>query len=249
MTWGPPYQGTLSSLRAAAEADPSDLAARYAYANKLVHVGRAAEGNALIASIREEDPEGRTPMGARLLWWDALALARAGSPDPEQRASWNLEPLYACVDERFPSEVQFEAWNEIALAQRERRDLPQAAEAYAAAEPHVDPSRLGEWGFEVVVWVWRERELAERAQARFALRLAERVREEAERQLAAAPAPEDGGPDAEQRASIRADVLGLLARAQWLNGRERAARRSLERALELLPEDEDLRSLAAQLDA
>lgn len=98
---------TVSDFRRRVAASPDDLALRYQLATKLRDVGDAAGHDAVVAEIRALDPEGATPTGARLLFWEVRqrTLASAAPADVD------LGPIYAHLKTITPREIRFEAWD------------------------------------------------------------------------------------------------------------------------------------------
>ena len=215
--------GTLSSLRRAAQAAPDDLAARYALGLKLQHVGAAAAGAALIESIRSEDPQGRTLMGARLALWDLMTQLTAGGDDVIP----DLTPLHKHLRAARQPEVLYEGWNWIANLEREQGNLKESRAALAKAWPHVAPADLIGWSFEGLPTFWRDREALKGSERKLALEIATAAAERAQAEVV--PAQQDSLDTA-------ADCLEVQARFAWLSGRREAARSALESALALVPE-------------
>lgn len=75
-------KGTVGALRRALERAPDDLDLRLQLALKLQHVGDDAGYQRELATIRERDPEGKTPAGARVALWAVMTEVRSAASDP-----------------------------------------------------------------------------------------------------------------------------------------------------------------------
>ncbi len=107
---------TVSDFRRRLAEAPEDLALRHQLALKLRDVGDGAGHDALVAEIRARDPEGKTPTGARLLFWEVRQRALAGAAPAEV----DLAAVYAHLERIGPREVRFEAWDWVAVFELER---------------------------------------------------------------------------------------------------------------------------------
>jgi len=107
---------TVSDFRRRLDESPEDLALRHQLATKLRDVGDGAGHDALVAEIRALDPEGATPTGARLLFWEVRQQALGGAAPAEV----DLAPVYAHLERITPREIRFEAWDWVAQFELER---------------------------------------------------------------------------------------------------------------------------------
>lgn len=242
---------TVSDYRARAGAAPDDLQARYDLALKLRHVGCTDEAQRLVDSIRAADPGGETVVGAQLHLLDLIELVRDESDDRDDPSTWDLRKVRAHVAKVKPDVVRFEGWNWIAEQEGARGERAAAVEAYRAAWKAIPDERKVRWTYDVLTTFWEWRDDLSRSDKRFFLAVAEELVErtaapeepEGEPAPAATPAEEED----EEVGFYRPFYLLSLSNALTLNGRERDAIAALERAIEIAPENEDLKRRLEEL--
>jgi thioredoxin-like negative regulator of GroEL len=225
-------EGTVSGRRRAAEAAPDDLDVRLRLALQLEHVGLQAECEQLLASIKSEDPGGRTVAGAQLALYDVLANVRGAASDSSDPRTYDLAPLYAHMPSVTPVAIRFEAWKWIADVEQvcgnraeERRAL---TEVWATVP---EGSRLG-WGrFLLQRFFQMESELSD-AERRLAAEVGPAILEGARRRIAQDP-----------EALRLGTYHSALAMALAIEGRTEEALAEVEKAIALEPESPDHRRL------
>ena len=254
-------EGTVRALEAAVAAAPDDLALRLQLAVKLGDVGRADDGKAMIESIKRDDPDGETVVGARILLSEARDAVRDAAADPADPNTWDLEPLIRRVERTRPPEVRFEGWDLVARTRLTRGERSEAFDAWREAHRVVPDERLVELAFQVGDAAWSARDDLRNRDEKLFLDLAEALVEELEAEseaaeaAAAAEGEGDAGSDAppppveeEEPGATLADGLELLARAWAVNGKRRQALQAIERALELEPTSARLQDTKAELE-
>lgn len=227
---------TVSSLRAAAAADPKDLSKRFALTQKLRFVGDRAGANALVESIRRDDPEGTTMAGAEVLLFDIRQKIIAAAPSKEDVTSWELKPMYGRLLQTKQKTVLFKGYSWLATTQGQRGDRGKQREAWRMAWPHAPAVQASEWGGEVLLNYWNQREDS----------LATKDRNTA-RSIAAHLLAEIEGDPTQTTKEQRAFLLRCAACGLAVGGKLMQARKLIKRAVELQPEDGELIALSDQL--
>lgn len=237
-------EGTVSALRAALAQAPDDLQRRFDLSVKLQDVGASGEATALLDSIKRDDPEGRTAVGAQLLLWDVQNEITAAAPDPSDPRTWDLAPMYAHLPAVHPGPIRFQGWNWVADVEAERGRRRDACAAYETAWAHIPENAVWDWGFKLVDVYWGLRDELTDADRAF-------VREVGETVAARAEALREGDPEAtdfllgmgeKEFGQYHASVQDLLARALWLAGDKAGAVAAVQRALELAPGEGEYRA-------
>jgi len=101
---------TVSDWRRRAAAAPDDLDLRLRLALALEHVGQADECERLTASIKADDPDGRTVAAAQLFLYDVFEEVRSSASDRSDSSTYDLTPLYAHLPKVKPEAVLYEGW-------------------------------------------------------------------------------------------------------------------------------------------
>ena len=249
--------GTVSSLRAAAEAAPDDLSLRFQLAKKLDDIGAQAEALALIDSIKRDDPKGKTVLGAQLHLYDVRDACLAKLEDPYDRTQLDLKPMVKHLSRVRPAPVRFEGWSWIAFTEVERGARKEARRAFAKAWDDVPADQLLFFGGELVRNYWDMRGELTKRDRRVMLEVARRTASEA---VAIRGERGEGLPEPAVEAFLELEFEGSpeelvaryvagLAQAEFLTGDAVAARATLARALELDPASTALLALQAQFEA
>ena len=241
-------QGTVGALRARLEEQPEDLQRMLDLAVKLQQVGAAEESKALLEGIRERDPAGETVVGAQLKLWDVQNAITGAAADPADATTLDLTPLYEHLPKIQPEPIRFQAWDWLARIENQRGERAKACRAYEEAWRYIPEPAVGDWGFTLVDLYWGMRDELTEGDRAFVLEVATRVAARVEAMVEAEPA-ERFGMDDEAFAGYHAEVLDLLARAQFMGGDATTALGTLERALELDPDNGELRARLETLRA
>ena len=228
---------TLSAMRAAAAAAPRDLDVRFALAAKLDFVGDRDAGERLRQSIRREDPNGRTNAGAELMLFDIRQSIIAAAADPNDLTTWNLQPMYDRLKKTKHRAVLFKGYGWLADTEGKRGDRFKQRAAWRAAWPHAPAISALEWGGEMLLGYWNQREDALSSKDR---KLARSI---ANQLLVAV----DGDDSPQAGAELRAFQLRCAACGLAVAGKLLGARKAIDRAVTLQPDDPDLLALAQQL--
>lgn len=229
-------QGTVRTLRRLAAEAPDDLQRRFDLGVKLQDVGLADEGDALFASIRADDPDGTTLVGAQLHLWEVQNAITAAAPDPTDPRTWDLEPMIEHLPAVSSGPIAFQGWNWVADIEAERGRRREACAAYETAWAHIPDTSVWDWGFKLVDVYWGLRDELTASDRAFVREVGEAVWTRVEALVDAEP--EDRfGMDDESFRSYRAEVLELLSRALWLSGDTPGAVAAVEQAIELSPKE------------
>jgi len=150
---------TVSDLRARSAAAPDDFALRLQLSVKLGYVGAGNESLAVLQSIRDDDPEGRTLVGARLAFWDVrdplnAEFAQQGT-DPTKV---KLDGMYSHVEGIQHPLVRFEAWQWLSRVEAARGERVRLRQALTRSWAEVPEAQVQSWGPNVVMNFWDMRE-------------------------------------------------------------------------------------------
>ena len=238
--------GTLSALRGEAEAAPDDLDLRNKLAGKLLDLGDQAGHDELQASIRADDPEGQTRIGAQLLLNDALSAAVAEATTP---AEIDLAALYAHAEQVGLPDVAFTCWSNIATIETCVNGVESELAALARAWPLAPESRKVFWGQSMADWLWSCRDELDKQHKQLALEMAAIAAERAE--LIA-----DAGTDGFGNSYNGNDPDGFLAgfvnthaRCAYMNGMVPEARELAAFAVKLAPASPEYTARLAAYEA
>lgn len=227
---------TVRSLRAAADADPKHLGKRFALAQKLVFVGEQSAGNALLASIRAEDPEGKTMAGAELLLFGLRKQIVDAAPSASDSMTWNLRPMYSRLTRTRQASVLFKGYSWLASIEYDRGDRKKQRAAWRAAWPHAPKALASEWGGDVLLMYWNQREDALSSKDRSLARaIANYLLAEVE------------GDNSQATEKVRAFQLQCAACGLAVAGKLAQARKVIARAVEIQPANGELVALAEQM--
>ncbi len=210
-------EGTVSGLRARITADPDDLAARYALAQKLLALGDARGHDAELEQLRARDPEGRSVPMQHVRLGELYRALDPQDPDPT--------PLESFLATATDSLVLFFGYDLLASlygfhrqgaeGDRETGLFDRQLAAWRISWAHCPPEHRVRTGGRIAWTLWEARGRLDAATKAFALHVA----------LGAShAAPEDP------------DLLDTLACCYHLNGMTDEALAAIDRALELAPE-------------
>lgn len=241
---------TVSDLRARSAAAPDDFALRLQLSVKLGYVGAKDASLAVLQSIRDDDPEGRTLVGARLAFWDVrdplnAEFARQGA-DPTQV---KLDSMYSHVKGIRHPLVRFEAWQWLSGVEAARGDRVRVRRALKASWAEVPEAQVPSWGPDIVMNFWDMREELSVAERKLTLDVARKAltavlaaKAALEESQGTTP-PAGGGPPAgeDEELDPEARARAAMACALFLNKKRSQAKQEAGRALEIAPDNIDLR--------
>jgi len=237
---------TVSSLRAAVAAAPDDLQRALDLAVKLDQLGADDEFQAVLDTIRERDPDGRTVVGAQVRLWDVQNEITTAAADAGDPSTYDLAPMLAHVETIGPEPIRFQAWDWLAWQLDQRGERARARAAYEQAWHYIPATSVNDWGFQLIESYWSARDELTASDRAFVLSVATGVVASAEDLREVPPAQRFGMSD-EAVEEYVAECLGLLARAQELSSDLAAAAATLARAVELAPKNGELRARLAAL--
>lgn len=223
---------TIPALRARVDEGTADLDLRYELAKKLAQVGDGEASRALIDTIRELDPEGRSRASRRLAL-DAATRDVQLMPTPAD------EPIRALLAEETDPGILYSGWSWIYrvqgfLATRPGAEAESAKHATLAREaarrawPHCPAVERSLFGNEIAWSFYEQRDALAPDEKAFALEVAQQV---------ARLAPEDP------------NVLDTWACCLFMNGRADEALALVERCIQLEPENAAWKDRLAELRA
>lgn len=227
---------TITSLRAAVEANPGDLTKRFALAQKYDFVGDRPRAEAQLAAIRGQDPDGATIAGAEVLLFDIRQKISQDAKDKANVATWDLKPMYSRLAVTRQPTVLFKGHSWLAIVEGQRGDRNKQRAAWRAAWPHAPATQASEWAGEVLLNYWNQRDDSLTTKDR-------KITRAMAKHLVADADAANSQATAEQRAFLlRGAACGLA-----VGGKLIQARKVIARAIELQPEDGELIALADQL--
>lgn len=227
---------TLSTLRAAVAAKPDDVDRRFALAQKLGFVNDQKGSQEQLQAIRDQDPEGATTAGAEVLLFEIRKQIGDTATDKANVATWDLQPMYGRLKVTKQPTVLFKGHSWLARIEGQRGDRKKQRAAWRAAWPHAPAQQVGEWGADVLLNFWNQREDSLTTKDR-------KVAREMAKHLVGEADAQDLQDNAEQRAFfLRAAACGFAVSGKLLQ-----ARKLIASAIELQPDDGALVALADQL--
>ena len=220
---------TLRDYERRTAAAPDDLDLRGEYARRLAALGHRERSEALLASIREDDPHGASNAAATLYLEDRLR--DLFGPAPELTPAL-VDQLAAYVEEIEPAHAKHEGWDRVALLRNALGDLHGELEARRRAFPHVRDTQLFNWGWTNGLWWWSNRDVLSRKEKAFALEVARKTVAVSERLSAEDPGYYDPGLFLTRR-------LNMLAMILHMHGEKKEAEALMERCVELYPQSSE----------
>ncbi|HED64551.1 MAG TPA: hypothetical protein ENJ09_03245 [Planctomycetes bacterium] len=212
-------EGTIVGLRKKVEADPKNLEARYELAMKLREFGDDTGYQEQIEAIKALDPEGKSEAMALIQLDEVLAGIDGRNPDAAALEAFlakatNPKALFRGHDVRS----RIYAWK-LQNASEEQAGALRASliDAYRNAWAHCPESQIGGYGNSIAWNLWEMREDLANAEKAFALEVAKK----------AAAAAGD------------ASTLDTLACCQFMNGDVEGANATIDRAIELEPDNKE----------
>ena len=216
-------EGTVGALTKAVEANPKDLEARWALAQKLQQMGDESGFEAQVAAIVELDPKGEHPISRRMKLAQ-LSQAALSSPDPQ------ATDLLAFLDGETDSKMLFEGHELITriCSYRLKKDTGEAADghakqlvaSYRIAWKHCPEEYTSSFGNGLAWSFWTQRERLDAEAKAFALEVIEK---------AAELSPED------------ANLLDTLACTLFMNGQQERAIEVAEKCVALAPDNAEFK--------
>lgn len=226
-------EGTLNALRRAVERTPGDLQARYDYAVKLREMGDEEGYEGQIATIHELDPEDLSPVSRRL---KLAELKMAIEQQAKAGEQLDLAPIEAFLADEKEPELRFDGWAFVAAAYnfmvrttsepvRARGLLAKSREANRRAWKSCPEMHIGEFGNSLAYGLFEQRDEISSEDKLFALEVARK-------------ATEALGDDP--------NMLDTLACCLFMNGKAEEAIATIQRAIELDPENADWKERLVQ---
>ncbi len=226
-------EGTLNALRRAVERAPGDLQARYDYAVKLQEMGDEEGYEKQIEAIHELDSEGLSLVSRRL---KLAELKMAIQQEAQAGGQLDLAPIEAFLAAEKEPELLFDGWAFVASAydfmvqttfepNRAKGLMVKLNEANRRAWKSCPEQHLGPFGNSVAWTLWEKRDAISEKDRLFALEVARKAAEVL-----------DDDPS----------VLDTLACCLFMNGKTEEAIATIQRAIELDPENADWKERLVQ---
>lgn len=249
-------EGTVSDLKAKVAAVEGELEATIegldALAVKLYDVGQSEQAAVASSAILEMDPKGKTRIGARV-GLEKVAYDLEKRPMGDEAYVYELKPLYKHVKKIKQPEVQVAGWSMLANYEAFNENHAMARTAYRNVwkkvndlEKEASKSAMAQ-GVALVDYFYATREGISKSDAKFALAVAEDLMA---LRVASVETCDDGACAEgcqECGQAMEAAFLYRVACAQQMCGHEEEAVGTLDRALEIAPEDADLLSFREQV--
>ena len=214
-------QGTLSGLERAVSKTPDDIALRLSLVQKLEDLGDLEGRDAQLEAARALDPEERSlPMRRRKL---TLVRSEMVSKFDDAQGSYDTQPLETFLESEEHPELLYDGWYYLFDLYPRIGRPGDARRAGRRAWASVTPDRSMEFGAALARTFWQQRDELSKSERRFALDVAERVAKAAN--------------DRVEEPEVLAALLDPLACCYYMNGKHALAVRTIERCIELDPEE------------
>lgn len=224
-------EGTVTSMRAAVAKKPDDLALQMRLARKLRTIGDEAGAEKVVDEILERDPKfASEPAGEAML----MRIVGQVMPPSTPPQDVDLKPLKDFLVKQKNKRILFLGFDRIAAAELARDDIKAAAEAAEKAWRNIPADQVLEWGQKIAAKAYGYHEELSRPQLKLALQISQKALDAAE-----AVGKERGDP-------FLANAFYLHASVQIVNNLRKDAFASMERAIALQPNDENLKKALAR---
>lgn len=233
-------EGTLSDLTRRVAEDPSDLELQNLLAGKYQDLGDQEKHDEIREGIKAADPEGRSKIAAQLILQDVVNECRDGATGPDEV---DLARLVEHIGAMPDNEVVFTAWQNLSAMHSARGEFDKQIDAMQGAWAVIPDDQVAPWGSRGATWLWLNRDALKKKEKAFALDMATKALAAAEK----AVAEDAAGP--EEHAAYLAHQVTNLARCQYMNEQPEDAIASMRRAVELLPEHDELAERLALYEA
>ena len=235
-------EGTVSHLRkesaAHTEKNQEAFEARFALADRLGVLGQGDEADTILASIREDDPKGKTKLGCEMHLQHVFnQVAEAGGGD-EHIEDWDLSPVEKQLKQVSFDEVRFQGLTQLANVEASRSKVDAACKYFGQAWELCPEDQHSGWAGDVAAFIIRADGERSKKEAKFALSLAKASVEATE---ALTCEYTDEGCECDictHPESLVAHRMETLARAYRLNGDDKKAMKIAKQCVELDPEGE-----------
>lgn len=218
-------EDTLRDFEARAAEAPDDLELRGELANRHASLGALDVAEELRASIRRDDPGGKTEV--------ASMMFLSERSDQIVRSAHELTPklvqaLAAYVATIEPETTRRKGWDDVASLYNVLGDTESEMQAFRKGFPLVEDLQLYNWGWTNGLWWWSNRDALSKEDKAFALEVARKTVAVSERLSAEDPGYYDPGLFLTRR-------LNLLAMILHMNGKRKDAIELMERCVGIYP--------------
>ena len=218
-------EDTLRDFEERCKETPNDLDLRSQMANRHASLGNTEKAEELLASIRADDPEGKTAVAASMYLSDKVAEVFGSAPTLTEGL---IDQLISYVEQIKPVNTKHAGWDRVATLQSAIGDFDGEFEAWRKAFPHVRDTQLFNWGWRNGLWWWSNRDVLSKEQKSFALEVARKTAAVSERLSKEDPGYYDPGLFLTRR-------LNMLAMVLHMNGEKDEATALMERCVKLYP--------------
>ena len=252
------HDDTVSGRRALVEEHEGDLGYKYLLAEKLGNCGDHRSAGKLMTEIREADPHGETPTGAKIVLRDVW-----GSCQPiegHEAGLLDTAPVSAHLASLTVKPVAFDGFTELGNYLANSGEPALARAAFRGAWPNAGEDGSGDWAYGVANYIMSAEDELSDDDRTFVIELAsvsvesshavcEAYAAESKERASEGDGDGDGGEwsEADQKAWV-AERLDLLARAQFHFGDSKVRKQAVmtaRQAAELAPENEEYVARAA----
>ncbi|MEM7201031.1 MAG: LpqB family beta-propeller domain-containing protein [Planctomycetota bacterium] len=218
-------EDTLRNLLGRVAAAPDDLDLRADLAARHASLGDDDRATELRASIRAEDPQGRSAAAAAMILEEKAREALWPAPKLRVGLVRRLADHVATIE---PASIRRTGWERIAGLHNSLGDWDEEFAAWQRAYADVTDDALFNWGWSRCRWWWSNRDILSKSQKDFALEVARRTAEVCERLSAEDPEYFDPGLFLTRR-------LQTLAMMLYFHGEREEATAIMERCVALSP--------------
>ena len=227
---------TVSTLRAQVTEAPEDLERHARLVQKLDDVGNWEAAQEARGAILELDPKAETDIGA-MAHFTSIKLDTYAAK--AESGELDLAPMYKFARKLNHEGVLVEAWSWLATGEAIKEDFKRSRKAYATMWGHMKVPEDGELsgflnpGCQLVDAYWQGREELTGKERKLALEVSEKMLE-----VCHAIPEEDG---------VWAILYDRMARAQYMNKKKKDAIATMERCVEMAPDNPTFREHLEQL--
>ncbi len=243
---------TVSYFREQAS-DPKDFEAQFQLAVKLQDVGDQDGFQEVVDAIKEADPKGKTERGALLHFADLYTALFAGVQSQQDALAVDMKPMYEFAEKAKNRTVRWTAWDRIGNTHYSLGRTLESRQAFRKAVDNAPDNQIIYWGHNIANAAWNMREFLPGDDKKAVLKLSLKALKKAEKAVKTGDDEQSsygftGARPFDDADPFIASRLYTLAGAYFMNDSTGKATATLEKALKLDPENQQIKSRLAQFE-